>query len=207
MEDHFTRLCLVRHGETDWNKKRLIQGITDIPLNEAGRDQARQCAQVLSQDPWDLMYSSPLRRAFETARIIGEEIGFSSRDIKTEIDLQERNFGEAEGMEIFPRKELFHDTEIPGAETKEELQTRATYCLEKIARRHRGKRIVIVTHGGLIAGAIERLSEGRIPAGIEPVKNTSLTLLQYNNSWEVLYFNQLSPDLETAVDRVYSGDQ
>ena len=65
-----TELYLVRHGETDWNRQRRIQGLTDIPLNETGRRQARDTGMLLRRRRWDGVFSSPLSRAVETASII-----------------------------------------------------------------------------------------------------------------------------------------
>ena len=91
-----TELYLVRHGETDWNRQRRIQGLTDIPLNDAGREQARETGSVLGRRPFDGIFSSPLGRALETARIIAGEVGLPEPGV---IDaLAERNYGEAEGM-------------------------------------------------------------------------------------------------------------
>ena len=70
-----TELYLVRHGETDWNRQHRIQGLTDIPLNETGRAQARATGRLLSRRSFDGIYASPLDRAMETARIIADELG------------------------------------------------------------------------------------------------------------------------------------
>mgnify|MGYP000626705443 CR=1 FL=1 len=89
-------LYLVRHGETDWNLERRIQGSTDIPLNNTGREQARVTGRLLSSRHWDAIYSSPLSRARETAEIIASEVGLPG---PTPVDaLVERAYGEAEGL-------------------------------------------------------------------------------------------------------------
>ena len=69
-----TTICLVRHGQTDWNALGKLQGQTDIPLNELGKIQARQCGEFLSEEDWDVIISSPLKRARETAEIISNYI-------------------------------------------------------------------------------------------------------------------------------------
>lgn len=70
-----TTICLVRHGQTDWNALGKLQGQTDIPLNELGKIQARQCGEFLSKEAsWDVIISSPLKRARETADIISQYI-------------------------------------------------------------------------------------------------------------------------------------
>ncbi|MET0318796.1 MAG: histidine phosphatase family protein, partial [Rhodococcus fascians] len=72
-----TFLALVRHGETDWNLHGRLQGSSDIPLNDTGRAQAREAVYELSDHSWDLLVSSPLSRAAETADIIGSHLGIS----------------------------------------------------------------------------------------------------------------------------------
>ncbi|MBX9717325.1 MAG: histidine phosphatase family protein, partial [Microbacteriaceae bacterium] len=91
-----TVFALVRHGETDWNRERRIQGSTDIPLNDTGREQARATGALLSSRRWTALVASPLSRAAETAKIIGEHVGLG--DPELEQRLAERDYGEAEGL-------------------------------------------------------------------------------------------------------------
>ena len=88
------KLYLVRHGETDWNKVKKIQGQVDIPLNQFGKHLAEETAEGLHDIPFDLCISSPLSRAYETARIILE-----GRDVPiiTDARIGEMAFGEYEG--------------------------------------------------------------------------------------------------------------
>ena len=88
------KLYLVRHGETDWNKQKRIQGQVDIPLNAFGRSLAKKTAEGLKSIPFDVCYSSPLGRAEETARLILNE-----RDVPiiTDNRIMEMAFGEYEG--------------------------------------------------------------------------------------------------------------
>ncbi|WAP51456.1 histidine phosphatase family protein [Arthrobacter sp. ATA002] len=69
------RLVLVRHGETNWNQERRLQGHTDNPLNLVGRAQAREAGRLLAADSWDVLVSSPLLRAVQTARHIADAVG------------------------------------------------------------------------------------------------------------------------------------
>jgi len=89
------KLILVRHGETIWNKEKKIQGITDIGLNEKGIEQAEKLAYSLQKERLDAIITSPLRRAYDTARAIGK---YHDIPIKVEEDLQELNAGELEGL-------------------------------------------------------------------------------------------------------------
>jgi uncharacterized phosphatase len=70
-----TLIYLVRHGETEWNRQRRIQGSTDIPLNDIGREQAARTGRLLSRRDWAGIASSPLSRAFETGSIIARAVG------------------------------------------------------------------------------------------------------------------------------------
>jgi probable phosphoglycerate mutase len=85
----------LRHGETDWNKQGLMQGHTDIPLNETGRLQARAAVEALSRLPIDRIVASPLVRAYETAEIVNRVL---QKPLLTDGGIKERHFGSMEGM-------------------------------------------------------------------------------------------------------------
>ena len=89
------RLVLVRHGETDWNKTRRIQGISDLELNETGRKQAEALAQALRNEKVEAIYSSPLKRASDTAQAIGR---YHAVEIVTLFGLRELDAGEVDGL-------------------------------------------------------------------------------------------------------------
>lgn len=143
------RLALVRHGETAWNAEGRLQGQTDIALNEIGRAQASAAGLTLrGLGEWDVLVSSPLGRAAETARIIGERLGLNVDAPVT--DLQERHYGEGEGRAVdgLPREEVRRLIET--AEPEAEVVDRALAALAGIVERHAGKDIVVVTHGTLL---------------------------------------------------------
>ncbi|QEO10047.1 histidine phosphatase family protein [Protaetiibacter larvae] len=154
-----TELYLVRHGETDWNRARRIQGRTDIPLNDTGREQARQAAALLARRRWDGVYSSPLSRAAETARIIADELGI---DQVTEVDaLVERDYGLAEGLDFDEIAARWSgDTPVPGQETRDAVAERIVPALIDIAHRHPGERLLVVSHGGSIRSALHVAEPG-----------------------------------------------
>jgi len=146
-------LYFVRHGETDWNAERRIQGSTDIPLNETGRRQASGTGRLLARRSWDALYASPLSRAFETASIIGAEVGLPTPIPLPEI--VERNYGEAEGLtgsEIDAR--FPGDSPVPGRETREEVVARVLPALLELAERHSGQNVIVVGHGGVIRSVL-----------------------------------------------------
>lgn len=154
-----TELYLVRHGETDWNAARRIQGRTDIPLNDAGRVQARQAAELLGRRRWDAVYASPLSRAHETAAIIADRLGLGE---VTDVDaLVERDYGAAEGMSFEQIQALYPEgVRAPGQETRAEVAGRVVPALLALAERHPGERLVVVSHGGAIRSVLQTAEPG-----------------------------------------------
>ena len=170
-----TALTLIRHGETDWNRVRRIQGSTDIPLNDTGRDQARAVAATLRErtDPAVSLTiaASDLARARETAEIIAAELGIQPPRLYT--GLRERGYGEAEGVdsdEFQRRWGDWHTAEVPGAEPWPLLRSRALSALGRAVRDHRrapapaASTLIVVTHGALIREVIRHASGGELPA-------------------------------------------
>ena len=159
-----TTLHIIRHGETEWNKKGLIQGFLDSPLTSLGKQQAHAAGKTLSKTKFDCLYSSDLGRAFETAQIINSYI---SVELIAEKGLRERNLGVAQGgslkdfMERFPGEYTKYasgnpDYQVPQGESARERYSRSIECIEKIAGRHALKRIAIVTHGGVLDGIFRK---------------------------------------------------
>jgi len=140
-----TRLLLVRHGETDWNAEGRLQGHTDRPLSDYGRRQARALAEELADEPLDALYASDLARARETAEIVGARLGLP---VVLEPDLREKNWGTWEGLTPTERAEV----EFVG-ESTEQHEERTLGALRRIAERHPGGRILVVTHGGSVRRA------------------------------------------------------
>jgi broad specificity phosphatase PhoE len=148
-----TELSLVRHGETDWNRQRRIQGLTDIPLNETGREQARQTGHRLTRRRWDRIYSSPLSRARETAAIIAAEVGLP--DAETVDALIERDYGDAEGLNFAEVERRYPDrSAVPGQESREDVMARVVPALRTLAAEHAGESILVVSHGGAIRAVL-----------------------------------------------------
>ena len=160
-----TLLYLVRHGETDWNLSRRIQGSTDIPLNDTGREQARATGRLLARRRWDRIVSSPLGRALETARLIGAEVGID--EVETLPEIVERSYGEAEGLnaqqlaERFPSDHSGLDArDVPGREDREAVAARAISALIAYAEAHPGENVIVTTHGGLIRAVLNAVAAG-----------------------------------------------
>jgi uncharacterized phosphatase len=154
-----TELYLVRHGETDWNAARRIQGRTDIPLNETGREQAHRAGALLARRRWNAIYASPLGRAHETATIIGEHLGM--HEVTHLEALIERNYGEAEGMGFDEIEARYPEgVHAPGQETREVVAARVVPALLELAAQHPGERLILVSHGGAIRSVLQAVQPG-----------------------------------------------
>jgi uncharacterized phosphatase len=182
-----TSLYLVRHGETDWNAQRRIQGSTDIPLNATGRMQAQTTGELLARRSWDGIYASPLSRAVETASIIAALVGLGQP--ATIAAIVERNYGEAEGLNWEEIDRQFPgDTPVLGRETHGEVAARVVPALVSLAVSRPGESLIVVTHGGVIrslVGAVApNVSHGSITNGsihsFELVDG-SLELVEFND--------------------------
>ncbi|WP_067881846.1 histidine phosphatase family protein [Agromyces aureus] len=168
-----TRLVLVRHGETDWNVQRRIQGATDIPLNDAGRAQASAVASGLARGRWDGLYSSTLSRAVETAQIIGGRLGLPEPVQLT--TLAERSYGVLEGLDHGGRAAVeAQAATIDGLEPRSAVIARARAALVEIAAAHPGGEVVVVTHGGVIHALMLDLSDWTFPTPDYVIGNGSV---------------------------------
>ncbi|MGV2983607.1 histidine phosphatase family protein [Microbacterium sp. AGC85] len=175
-----TFITLVRHGQTDWNLDRRIQGSTDIPLNETGRGHARDAAALLTGTAHRAIYASPLVRAHETARIIAQTIGLAEPELVP--DLREREFGEAEGMLVADYIDRYGDwhADVPRAESFDQVAQRAIGALDLIARASRrrsapiAESVIVVAHGGVIRALLDHASGGTMPAVGVPLPNGSV---------------------------------
>lgn len=155
--DRMTELLLVRHGETDWNKQGIIQGRHDIPLNETGKKQAEYTMKQLQGIAFDHIFSSPLIRAKETAQIIADGLGVKD-EIKTITDLQERDFGEADGKPVSEYYPQVLQGDITDMESDEELETRVFRALRTLAQENPNKRLLVVCHSHVIKAALHAIN-------------------------------------------------
>jgi len=135
-----TTFLLVRHGETDWNAAGRLQGHTDRPLSDYGRQQARRLAEELSGEAFDAIYASDLARARETAEIVAAQLHLP---VALDPDLREKDWGNWEGLTSTERLGV----ELVG-ESTEGHQKRMLAALARIAAKHPYDRVLVVTHGG-----------------------------------------------------------
>jgi probable phosphoglycerate mutase len=152
-------ICLARHGETDWNKRGILQGWTDVPINDLGRHQAHAMAQAYAHAGFGAVWSSPLVRALETARIIAATLGLSPPS--QHEGLKERHFGAIQGI---PKDELAElnpaqleqilrrnpAAQFVGGESMDEFADRVLGAVSDIGSHHRNQRVLVVTHGWVL---------------------------------------------------------
>lgn len=169
------KLLLARHGQTDWNVKGKVQGITDIELNETGIKQAKETREKLLNENIDVIISSPLKRAQKTAEIIG-----SGRNIPIIIDeaIIERKYGKFEGkiskeLDVYGMWNYKLNNKYESVESIQEEFNRIENFLNKIKEEYKDKTVLLVTHGG-VAIPIRAKLEG-IPEGVEDLTCFAIT--------------------------------
>ncbi|WP_235497207.1 histidine phosphatase family protein [Agreia sp. Leaf283] len=178
-------LVIVRHGETDWNLARRIQGSTDIPLNDTGRAQAAAAAESLAGETWHTIVTSPLGRARETARIIARRLDLGEPQVDDR--LVERAYGEAEGLDAAALDARFPGMEgVPGIERRSDVTRRVLPALESIALENPGRRVLIVAHGGVIGSVVRWVTDKALPGGRTRIPNGSAHRFRYADGLLVL---------------------
>lgn len=190
-----TVLYLVRHGESVANRDKIVSGHFDTPLSEEGKKQAAQTAELLSHITFDLAYSSDLKRAIETAKIIFGKAPHHTRRLHK---LRERTFGTLEGgpgqklkdliekyqsaYEALSPEERWRFSYAPDMESNHQVAERFMSAVEEITRENLGKTILIATHGGCIRLTLIKLgyaTDLELPGG--SFANAGFIKLMYKN--------------------------
>lgn len=185
-----TYIRFIRHGETDWNKAKRIQGWTNIPLNDTGRKQAQQACKRLNDKEWNLLMTSPLSRANETAEILNTNLQLP---IETNDNLRERCYGKVEGMLRDERVRLYPNGEYPEAESRSDVIQRIERFLQFTLKNHHGKNIIVTTHGGVVNALLTMLTNGELGFDRTSIKNVSFTSIEYvHNIWQIHSYNETS---------------
>ncbi len=169
-----TTIFLVRHGETDWNRERRIQGHSDIPLNESGRIQAQALSERLEGEHFDAVYSSDLSRARETAQIAAAPTSLPLTEL---VELREKHFGSWEGLTsdvVLARFPEASSGPWGDGETTDEMSARVVAALRSIAADHNGGNVLVVTHGGPVRAALR--ASGMEPSG--SIENCHVTRIE-----------------------------
>ncbi|MBN1482751.1 histidine phosphatase family protein [candidate division KSB1 bacterium] len=193
MESSLTRIYLVRHGETEWNRAKIYQGQMDSPLSSLGIKQAQAVASALRDDKIDVVYCSDLGRARHTAHIISAPHGLVAI---TDERLRERHLGVFQGLkkdemiakyadDVHKYRSGDPDHIIPGGESSRQRYERSIACLHDVAAKHSGENILIVTHGGVVRGFLEMVLH--LPMNAKrrfSLYNASIARLSlYNGHW------------------------
>jgi broad specificity phosphatase PhoE len=194
-----TIIDLIRHGQTTWNREQRFQGHYDAPLSEEGHQQAKRLVKyALENKSISSIYSSDLSRAMQTAQRIAEALKLTVVPME---QFRERNMGEWAGLTFAEVKEKYPDWEqvrIHGGayqiEKTEDMVNRVLHELEKLATKHPGEHICVVSHGGCISAVLRRIAEGENLLGKFSIQNTSITRLKYDpaNGWQVVFHNQIT---------------
>ena len=192
-----TRICFARHGETDWNAERRMQGHIDTPLNDHGQAQARLLAQSLQRagHAFDHLYSSDLERAADTAKQVSSTLGlgitinpiFRERHVGVlqGLLLDEAPHAAAEVWQAHLARDIHHD--LGGGESIQQFHERAQSALAMLVAAHAGKTILVVSHGGTLdmmyrIATKQALNQARVAV----VPNTSLNWIAFDgDAWSV----------------------
>ena len=161
-------------------------------MNATGFEQVKLAAQAIRLQDWDVVLTSPLIRARQTADILLDAVGFS--EVVEEGLLIERSFGEAEGLSYEQwRAKYANLDDIPGGESRSELASRAQQLLDLVAGKYSGKRVLAVSHGALIRNLLAIASKNELPRDGERLGNASLnTFVHHASDWRVIDY-QLDP--------------
>ena len=195
-------LYVVRHGATDWNQSGRIQGHMDIPLNETGRAQARLASIRLAVVRATALYSSDLRRAYETARIIGQATGLG---VVQTPGLREINFGVWQGLsspqireqdpDVYAaRRANPYDVAPAGAETWRRFYDRALQAVRDILAATAAQRVIVVTHSG-VCTVIGLHALGFDCTGKRTFDSHNCgihTIAVHGDSWRAVMFNDIT---------------
>ena len=188
-------VAFIRHGQTDWNRDDRMQGSSDIPLNDTGRAQALDAVEVLRHAAWDVVVSSPLSRARETAEIIANALDVELGPSYPE--LVERDYGPLEGANATDCIMRYPDKDYPGAESLDSVAERGLAGLAHVAADFPGRNVVIVCHGTIIRYTLARLA-GR---SVDGISNGTVSEIESTaDGWRVLTVN--GEPLEAHLDVV-----
>ncbi len=205
-----TRFCFVRHGETDWNAERRIQGQIDIDLNPTGEAQARALRSSLAGQPFTAVYSSDLARAWRTAELATH--GLDLPEVQGTAALRERHYGVYQGMtsvDALARHPGVHhhhtgrslDYDYETGETLRAFAARVMAGVTELVELHAGGTLLGFTHGGVL-DILYRAARGRDLSGPRdfPIPNAALNWLEFEGGRWTLVTWADRRHLERALD-------
>jgi probable phosphoglycerate mutase len=196
-----TRICIIRHGETDWNVEKRIQGHTDVPLNETGRTQALAMAFNAAHQRFAAIYSSDLVRAIETAQALAQR---EDQEVKLLPQLRERHFGlfqgitAEQGAALHPAAYAHYvardpDYDFETGESLRRFAERVADGIDWLVRHHSGQTIAAVSHSGVL-DVVYRRATGR------PL-STPRVFVSPNSALNWFHFDGQGWLLEAGADR------
>ena len=145
------KVMLIRHGQTDWNKKKLVQGWSDIELNEEGINETKRFSKSIEKNYWDYVISSDLSRARETATIISKHLNIP---LLITDKLRERNYGVYEGFDIeyltYKQTHINIMSEFPEGESYKFFYKRINFFWNRLIQEYSDKNLIIITHKGVL---------------------------------------------------------
>lgn len=205
----YTDLIAIRHGETEWNSAGRFQGHLDSALSQDGLAQARALAERLAAERFDLLLSSDLGRALQTAHAIAARSG---HEVLIEPRLRERNMGIFQGLTAAEAQARYpeeyarfrsHDPDyaIPGGESMRRLFERCVACFAELAQRYPGMTLASVTHGGVLAVLYRHATAMPLTAPRDfPLHNTGVNRFRHRQgAWELHSWGDIA-HLDHALD-------
>jgi phosphoserine phosphatase len=149
-----TRFILMRHGQTQWNREERFRGRADLALDETGKRQAEVAALRLKEEHAVAVYCSPVRRALQTAKIVGEKLNLPVQPLEGLIDLDFGSFEGLSGEEATKQHpELYrlwlqrpHEVRFPGGEGLEDVRQRVVPAVEQLAAEHKDQAVILISH-------------------------------------------------------------
>ena len=189
-----TEIILIRHGETEWNSQKRMQGHSNSDLSSVGQAQIQALGQWMKNVPFDLIYSSDSLRAKQTAEAITQ---FSGHELQFDQRLREKNLGVFEGLTSEEARErhpeVFRLFKTAGSkyvidegESTQQLQDRALEIVDEIRIKHPEERVLLVTHGGFIRVVMKH----SLGLSLETptrflIRNTGVFRLVWEDKWLV----------------------
>jgi broad specificity phosphatase PhoE len=198
-----TTFYLIRHGQTEWNREKRIQGQIDVQLSDRGRQQALLAGEALQGEGITYLYASDLSRALETANIISRIIGvpvFGTYPALREIDFghwssmtfDEIAANDPEALQRWRQDRV--NTVVPGGESFKIMTDRVLRCMQELGNRHPNAKVAVVTHGGPIVYTLGTLlGFGEKELLKLSIGNCSISTIAYNaaqGQWRVIQINE-----------------
>lgn len=173
-------LYVVRHGITEWNQEHKVQGISDIPLAQEGREEAKKLKELVDSLDIDVVISSPLQRARETAKLL---IG-TRLPINTDDRIKERDWGMNEGMNVgdidqWDCWDVILNTNVQGIERVQDFMKRVSEFIEDTKARYPDKKVLVVSHSAVVR--VIHYLLGKIPedGNLSKINIPNLRIIEY----------------------------